>query len=122
MLFRSHVPGYINIADLLSRGCSPKQMLLSKWWEGPSWLKESYEFWPVGDIDCQPKEVDLERKKTKIVNIDLAKDAPLLYVIDVSDFDKMLRIFAWILRFVNNCRKSYDVCKHMNILHLKLKF
>ncbi|GBO34259.1 hypothetical protein AVEN_145799-1 [Araneus ventricosus] len=39
-----HVPGNMNITDLLSRGCTPQQMLNSKWWEGPSWLKENPEF------------------------------------------------------------------------------
>ncbi|GFT17326.1 uncharacterized protein NPIL_268711 [Nephila pilipes] len=32
-----HVPGNVDIADLLSRGCTPKQMLNSKWWEGTIW-------------------------------------------------------------------------------------
>ncbi|GFV45828.1 DUF5641 domain-containing protein [Trichonephila clavipes] len=101
----------MNIADLLSRGCSPRQMLNSKWWEGSSWLKQNSEYWPDGEISCEPQEVNVERKKTKNANVDLANDAPPLLICNVSDCDKMIRVFAWILRFVNNCRKDYNKCK-----------
>ncbi|GFX47655.1 integrase catalytic domain-containing protein [Trichonephila clavipes] len=106
-----YVPGNMNVADLLSRGCSPRQMLNSKWWEGPSWLKQNSEYWPDGEISCEPQEVNVERKKTKNANVDLANDAPLLLICNVSDYDKMIRVLAWILRFVNNCRKDYNKCK-----------
>ncbi|GFT59420.1 uncharacterized protein TNCV_1750931 [Trichonephila clavipes] len=69
------------IADLLSRSCSPRQMLNSRWWEGPSWLKQNSEYWPDGEIGCEPQEVNIERKKTKNATVDLANDAPpCLYV------------------------------------------
>ncbi|GFW52367.1 DUF5641 domain-containing protein [Trichonephila clavipes] len=45
------------------------------------------------------------------VFVDLANDAPPLLICNVSDYDKMIRVFAWILRFVNNCRKDYNKCK-----------
>ncbi|GFU75506.1 integrase catalytic domain-containing protein [Trichonephila clavipes] len=106
-----YVPGNMNIADLLSRGCSPRQMLSSRWWEGPSWLKQNSEYWPDGEIGCEPQEVNVERKKTKNANVDLANDAPPLLICNVSDYDKMIRVFAWILRLVNNCRKDYNKCK-----------
>ncbi|GFW73289.1 integrase catalytic domain-containing protein [Trichonephila clavipes] len=106
-----YVPGNMNIADLLSRGCSPRQMLSSRWWEGHSWLKQNSEYWPDEEISCEPQEVNVERKKTKNANVDLANDAPPLLICNVSDYDKMIRVFAWILRFVNNCRKDYNKCK-----------
>ncbi|GFY23014.1 integrase catalytic domain-containing protein [Trichonephila clavipes] len=57
-----HVPGNLNIADLLSHGCSPRQMLISRWWEGPLWLRESPEYWPLGETHGESEEVELERK------------------------------------------------------------
>ncbi|GFT39789.1 DUF5641 domain-containing protein [Nephila pilipes] len=90
-------------------------MLSSKWWEGPSWLKQNSEHWPDGEINCEPQEVNVERKKPKNAMVDLAEDAPPLLLCNVSDYDKMLRIFAWIFRFVNNCRKDSNKCKELEL-------
>ncbi|GFX64169.1 DUF1758 domain-containing protein [Trichonephila clavipes] len=57
-----HVPSNMNIADLLSRGCTPQKMLDSKWWEGPRWLRNNREQWPANEINCEPKDVILEKK------------------------------------------------------------
>ncbi|GFW74107.1 uncharacterized protein TNCV_4176531 [Trichonephila clavipes] len=46
--------------------------------------------------------------------VDLANDAPPLLICNVSDYDKMIRVFAWILRFVNNCRKDYNKLKSLS--------
>ncbi|GFX59429.1 integrase catalytic domain-containing protein [Trichonephila clavipes] len=51
-------------------------MLISRWWEGPLWLRESPEYWPLGETHGESEEVELERKKLKVVNIDLSRDAP----------------------------------------------
>ncbi|GFY11232.1 uncharacterized protein TNCV_4472181 [Trichonephila clavipes] len=58
-----HVPSNMNIADLLSRGCTPQKMLDSKWWEGPRWLRNNREQWPANKINCEPKDVILEKKE-----------------------------------------------------------
>ncbi|GFY74581.1 integrase_H2C2 domain-containing protein [Trichonephila inaurata madagascariensis] len=101
----------MNIVDLLSRGCFPRHMLNSGWWEGPSWLKQNSEYCPDGEITCELQEVNVERKKTRNANVDLANDAPSFLICNVSDYDKMIRVFAWILRFVNNYCKDYNKCK-----------
>ncbi|GFW82054.1 integrase catalytic domain-containing protein [Trichonephila clavipes] len=106
-----HVPGNLNIADLLSRGCSPQQMLISRWWEGPLWLRESPEYWPLGETPGDSEEVELEKKKLKVVNIDLSRDAPPWHLYAISDYSKMIRVFSWILRFVNKCTLLNGKCK-----------
>ncbi|GFT45789.1 DUF5641 domain-containing protein [Trichonephila clavipes] len=106
-----HVPGNLNIADLLSRSCSPRQMLISRWWEGPLWLRESPEYWPLGETHGESEEVELERKILKVVNIDLSRDAPPRHLYAMSDYSKMIRVFSWILRCVNNCTLLNEKCK-----------
>jgi len=59
-----HVPGKSNPADLPSRGCSPSELLSSKWWEGPSWLKNSEEDWPTSSQNLDEEEVNKEKRKT----------------------------------------------------------
>jgi len=45
-----HVPGTSNPADLPSRGCSPVQLLESRWWDGPPWLYKQSKDWPVEEL------------------------------------------------------------------------
>ncbi|GFU22779.1 integrase catalytic domain-containing protein [Trichonephila clavipes] len=86
-------------------------MLISRWWEGPLWLRESPEYWPLGETPGDSEEVELERKKLKVVNIDLSRDAPPWHLYAISDYSKMIRVFSWILRFVNNCTLLNGKCK-----------
>ncbi|GFY19066.1 integrase_H2C2 domain-containing protein [Trichonephila clavipes] len=93
-----YVRGNMIIVDLLSRGCSPRQMLNSRWWKGPSWLKQNSEYWPDGETSCKPQEVNVERKKTRNANVDLANDSSPLLICNVSDYDKMISIFVFPVR------------------------
>ncbi|UYV63716.1 hypothetical protein LAZ67_2005414, partial [Cordylochernes scorpioides] len=56
------IPGHLNPADLLSRGCSPCQFVRSRWWEGPGWLKEPKELWPKSEPTRDQQEVCSEEK------------------------------------------------------------
>ncbi|GFX99024.1 integrase catalytic domain-containing protein [Trichonephila clavipes] len=59
-----HVPGKINPANLISRGCSPSHLVESHWWKGPLWLVESPVTWPITKLpDSNTSEISLERKK-----------------------------------------------------------
>ena len=55
-----HVPGAINPADLLSRGCTIAQLVQLRWWEGPSWLKRPQKQWPQEELLVDEEHVNLE--------------------------------------------------------------
>ena len=42
-----HVPGALNTADLVSRGCDYKQFAESEWLTGPSFIRKPEAFWPT---------------------------------------------------------------------------
>lgn len=54
-----YVPTEQNPADLPSRGCSPKYLAESKWWEGPKWLWSRPEDWPSVELHADEEEVSL---------------------------------------------------------------
>ncbi|UYV60640.1 hypothetical protein LAZ67_1001743, partial [Cordylochernes scorpioides] len=56
-----YVPSECNPADLPSRGCSLSRLIQSRWWEGPSWLKLSEEFWPSRYKDLNEEEICAKR-------------------------------------------------------------
>ena len=100
-----HVSGSENPADCASRGLFPAELLdHTLWWNGPRWLKQPPEHWP---------QLNKEDRTTEVTDDDevclslIAKQVePVIDLNRYSSFNKLKRITAWILRFVNNCRKT----------------
>jgi len=100
-----HVPGDLNNADLPSRGCSPSQLLTSRWWEGPDWLKKPEKYWPSEDPSPIEHEVVAERRKSppKVTNLLVTDgDTPWYW----STLTENVTIMAWILRFIKRIRRQ----------------
>ncbi|XP_026688312.1 uncharacterized protein LOC103522259 [Diaphorina citri] len=100
-----HIPGTLNPADLPSRGSNAKKFIQSRWWEGPSWLKESQENWPVSNTNFDEEEINAERKKTVVSSMMiLDKQVNLSWYNFFSQFTKLVRMVGWMMRFVTNVR------------------
>ena len=97
-----------NPADLGSRkGLQTKVPEI--WWKGPSWLQVKENWQP----NIKPSE-----ESEKISKIKISKEHKSIVITTAAiqdDFDlilqifylhKALRISAWILRFINSCRKT----------------
>ena len=105
----NHCPGKENPADLGSRGVLASKLIRNPlWWEGPCWLTQGEELWP-NCSDFGEKNEALEEKKKSIVvlgTIELSRN-DLENSIDISrfsSFNRLLRVTAWVLRFVKNIK------------------
>ncbi|CDW57723.1 Peptidase A17 and DUF1759 and DUF1758 domain cont aining protein [Trichuris trichiura] len=106
-----HCAGKDNPADLLSRGTTIENLKSnSYWWHGPAWLKMPEGSWPKDDkmselTDVHAQTVKQEGRK-KIVGLlaEQSSDVQYALVLRYSSFERLLRITAWLFRFVKNCR------------------
>lgn len=101
-----YVPTASNPADLISRGISPDQISSTTlWWSGPSYLSQPESTWPI----LSPK-IDItnlpETKPTSTITNLTTNYVPLIQFHKYSSLPKLKRIVAYILRFINNSRKS----------------
>ncbi|GBN50274.1 hypothetical protein AVEN_255564-1 [Araneus ventricosus] len=93
-------------SDIALWGCSARRLLDSRWWEGPIWLKDAPENWPKGEICCEPLAAHTESKKSELVILNVDNDCFPWYCLKMSNCNRMINVFAYILRFVNNCQKN----------------
>ncbi|XP_025997282.2 uncharacterized protein LOC113005669 [Solenopsis invicta] len=114
-----HIPGSLNPADLPSRGCEAKQLVESRWWEGPTWLKLSADQWPSSKYSENEAEIVSEIKKFTCQNrkkvssdniseinahISIHQEEARWYMKRQSRYLRIIRTIAWIRRFITNSR------------------
>lgn len=63
-IFLVEVGTIIRTKQFSSKHISSKQLLESKWWEGPAWLKLSSDNWTVSEIKVNDAKVYSVRKKS----------------------------------------------------------
>ncbi|XP_048479524.1 uncharacterized protein LOC125488579 isoform X1 [Plutella xylostella] len=106
-----------NPADLVSRGVRPHELSsCEQWWHGPRFLNDSEYNFPITETNTSS---DLPEVKHCLV---LSSDhgshtGPLEYVLErlvsnCSDLRKMVRLLAYILRFLNNMNKNKTKINH----------
>ena len=103
----------------------------SLWWNGPAWLQQSKEKWPIFEVSRSKtpeeylSEVRASSKKkdhhenTSVSAVLLAESCKLLpslsMIVDAenySDFARLIKVTALVLRFVNNLitKKRMRLC------------
>ena len=106
-----HVPGSMNPADIVSRGCSASELCDDKgdWLQGPGFLRLSPTTWPVEHLpDNQPLDFTEEKVATVTAVSQPAGSSPVIQPAKFSSWSRLLRVMAWIRRFVKNCKVAKD--------------
>jgi hypothetical protein len=97
----NYIPSSQNPADVISRGMKPTQIVNNNlWWHGPAHLFDP-EFCVVS-VPIANDNIIIE-EVVSTCHITTSK----VYLFDItkySSYTKMIRIMAWCLRFIQNCR------------------
>ena len=110
-----HVKGNENPADLTTRVILPTELKEKEiWFKGPAWLKLPINEWPITDPGSETTLESLEEMKasdkeklvshTLTISLSYACDR-LLNLERYSDLSRLLRVTAYIQRFIQNCKK-----------------
>ncbi|UYV60816.1 hypothetical protein LAZ67_1002421 [Cordylochernes scorpioides] len=111
----NHVAGEHNPADLPSRGESPSKFTKSGWWEGPKWLQEKKEDWPVSKVQYDLEAIEEERRKTVVAGFVAKKPEENPWYLNLYEgkrevtLTQILRVIAWMLRFKPSEYKGYII-------------
>ncbi|GFX66181.1 integrase catalytic domain-containing protein [Trichonephila clavipes] len=105
-----HVSGIENPADLGTRGLLPSQLVAhDQWIHGPLWLNQPMNETSSYKIPETFSFPDNALKEKRSVVTCVAKIVPLPEFIDrISSFTKLVRVCAWILRFIKNSRSPFS--------------
>ena len=108
-----------NPADFTTRGMRISDLAKeNKWWSGPDFLQKEESDWPVNQIDTNRISAATEIKKTAQASSQAGRINGDWTVISVHEDDqlwrldpkrysswtKLIRIQAWVRRFIDNCR------------------
>ncbi|XP_040074171.1 uncharacterized protein LOC120846480 [Ixodes scapularis] len=104
-----HCLGQDNPANFLTRGLTIYELRDSViWWKGPNWLCQEPSKWPRNAAPLQITSQPEVEKETQVL-LENDRAVPTLFDAGAyNNFQKVLRITAWVIRFANNANKKND--------------
>jgi len=116
----TYCPTNENPADLLTRGISARQYRDSNLWKnGPEWICDSAK-WPKWDQS--QTSVLLSTGEEHSDETPCVQDLPtvngvhsVIHIDSYSRYSKLLRVTAYVLRFIHNCRRQHHD-RHVSVL------
>ena len=94
-----------NPADIGSRGILASELKTSLlWWNGPEWLCEADDKWPVAIVESTLAGAEEERSTSTMV-VHVCQSVDIANIIDIRKFSGMVRLLkvtAYVKRFAHN--------------------
>ena len=108
-----HCTGEDNPADIRSRGAFGSKLKDDElWWKGPHRLSAGEENWPqVESVTNSPESEEKVKKTANAMVVDVQSPPSVASIVDINrhgKLDKLLRVTAWVLRFIRNSRPNQD--------------
>ena len=111
-----YVPPQLNPADYLTRGLKVSEVIdKESWWNGPKYLQDVDETtWPEKKVPIISQEAKGEVKKkyasemTMMALESLKNELQRLDPKCFSSWRRYVKVFSWVMRFINNCRVNKD--------------
>lgn len=103
-----HIGTKENPADLVSRGCTPKQLSNAQlWWGGPPWLKNKV----IPGIRSETKDIEESTSSQEEEQIMLATNRGVddKFIHRFSTFQRLVRVTATCIKFSHLCRRKNEV-------------
>ncbi|XP_035914695.1 uncharacterized protein LOC118513244 isoform X1 [Anopheles stephensi] len=106
-----HVPGVVNPADVVSRGCDPATFMEStSWWSGPEWLASTEENWPTVP-ESKTLETGEERSNELILS-SLDEEGFIDHLFTrYGSYSKLRMVVGYCLRFIHALRMRVSSSK-----------
>ena len=114
-----HCPGYLNPADMPSRGVAASELInQTSWWQGSAFLSEPVSSWPnteLCDTDIEAK-TDMAKNIPPITLLLLASGATfvhrsideLIKCENYSSLNRLYRVTAYVIRSVGGSLRSVE--------------
>ncbi|XP_029175258.1 uncharacterized protein LOC114943741 [Nylanderia fulva] len=106
----NHVSSQENPADCTSRGLSASELLSHPlWWTGPPWLQKHSTSWPIHDASVPLSsdaihKIAIETRQSAVLHVESVEEWDLVY--KFSNWTKLVRVTAYVLRFVYLLKKT----------------
>lgn len=111
----SHVPTLDNPADCASRGIIPGELISHPlWWNGPTWLAEESNKWPILPLYVQSEIVLPEARALVVQQKSEIVEEENEFLSKFLSVRTTIRVLAYVFRFINNSRRRSS--REINLL------